>query len=312
MYFKGSVWNLLRQQSEIFNAESEGLWGFYCFDSYLQKILLNRMGAGARFSVLWGEELSFDWFRENIIQAGLFSSNKCYLVYNAERLDAGVRKIMMEQAGWSGRAMVLCFSKKDKFFDELTKFSQVKCLHIEPPRFWEGEKLLSFLCEQMRIPLDQKVKGYLLDAIPHNISDFVHTLKFLSLNAPERGELSIQEVEKLIDSKELNRFQLADLLSLKNFKEFYSILVEKKADFNTYRSLFAFMQTHLLKLGEPSYIEKKARLSQYDRGILSYAKNWSTDEIRIQLRRMGDWEIRAKRRDPFLFPLLRSKFVSFR
>ena len=307
MHFKGLPWDFLRKHPGL---SAGGIWGLYCSDFYLQKLLLNRMGAGA-FSVLWGEEVSFDWFRDNIVNSGLFPCGKNWLVYNPEHIEGMLKEAMLEHEDWEGRTMLLCFSKKDKFFDQISKASGAKSFHIELPRFWEGEKTLDFLCEQMRIPLTRHVKRYLLDSLSHKIPDLVQALKFLWLNLPEEGALSRKEAERLIESRELDPFRLADLLASKKFKEFYGTLVKKRIHFDLYRSVFAFMQTHLLKLGDPTYGEKKSRLSRYDRGILAHSKNWSKEEIRIQLRRMGEWEICAKRKDPFLVPRLRYSLVKF-
>ena len=307
MHFKGLPWDFLRQYEGL---PKEGAQGFYCFDFYLQRLLLSKMGVGD-FSVLWGEEVSFDWFRDNILHATLFSDGGSYLVYDSERLGAEIKEAILEHQHWEGRTMMLCFSKKSDFFDKLSKVAGAKCSHIEAPRFWEGGRLLDFLCEQMRLPLGRDVKNYLLEATSHSVSDFVQVLKFLSLNAPEGGELSRGEVERLVESRELNPFHLAELLASKKFAEFYRELVEKRVDFDTYRSTFSFMQTHLLKLGDPSYTQKKSRLSQYDREILARSKDWSKDEVCLQLRRMGEWEICAKRRDPFLLVRLRCSLVSF-
>ena len=308
MHFKGLPWDFLHKHSLLLKRVEKGLWGFYCSDFYLQKILLSRMGM-EQFSVRWGEDVTPDWFRDNIIHVGLFSTNTNYLIYGAEHLSRESREVILKYSIQDGQKILLCFSKKEKFFDEISKTCGATLLHIELPRFWEGEKTLNFLCEQMRLSMAGKAKQYLLDALPNKIPNFVQVLKFLSLNASSGRELSKREVVELVEDGELSPFDLADMLSLKKFKEFYGALVEKRVDFDTYRSIFSFMQTHLLKLGEPGYAEKKSRLSRYDRNILSRSKNWSEDEIGIQLRCMGEWEILAKKRDPFLHSILRRRHI---
>ena len=310
MRFKGAPWDFLRQYPSLRKGTRGGLWGFYCVDAYLQKLLLGRMGV-EDFSIRWGEDATFDWFRDNVINSNLFSTNGNYLIYNAEHLEEGVREAILQHSNWEGKTILLCFSKKDKFFVEISKLAATKFLHIESPRFWEGEKLLNFLCEQMKLQLTHEVKNYLLNTVSHEIPDLIQILKFLSLNIPRKGILSRSEVEKLIEPKELNPFHLAKLLSLKKFKEFYGALLEKRIAYDTYRSTFSFMQIHLLKLGDPRYVEKKSRPSKYDQDILRSSKDWSGDEIRTHLRLMGEWEIYAKKRDPFLITFLRCHRLAF-
>ena len=309
MHFKGLPWDFLRQHSHLMKGGEGGFWGFYCGDFYLQKILLNRMGV-ENFSVHWGEDLTYEGFRDSIVNRGLFSARKNHVVYSAERLRGEVKDAILQYLPREGLTILLCFSKKEKFFDKMSQNSGAKLLQIEPPRFWEGEKTLNFLCEQMKLRLANEAKSYLLDALPNKIPDFIQVLKFLSLNVPSDGELSRSRVEKLVEMRELDPFRLADILSTKKFKEFYGMLVEKRVDFDTYRSIFSFMQTHLLKLGDPGYARKKSRLSRYDRNILSHSANWSAEEVGIQLKRMGEWEIQAKKRSPFLHTHLRYHYMS--
>ena len=307
MHFKGLPWDFLHSD---FVPRESGICGFYCSDFYLQKLLLGRMFSG-KFSVLWGRDVSFDWFRDNIVNSSLFSTQGKYLIYDSEHIGTEVKQAILEHRDWEDKGILLCFSKKEGFFKELSKLSGAGCVHIEPPRFWEGEKLLKFLCEQMKVPMSHDAKSYFLDAVPFKIRDFIQTLKFLSLNVPQEGELSRKMVEELVEPKELNLFVLASFLSSKKFEEFYGRLVKKRVNYDTYRSVFSFMQTHLLKLGDTGYMEKKSRLSKYDREILTYSKCWSEDEIRMQLRGMGEWEIRAKMRDPFLVSRLRCHLLGF-
>ena len=94
-------------------------------------------------------------------------------------------------------------------------------------------------------------------------------------------------------------------MDLKNIKIFYRLILERITDFEEQRSLFSFMQTHLLKLADVSYTKKKGRLSKYDREILSHAPLWNKQEIRSQLMRMGELEIYAKQRDLKIYEKIR-------
>ena len=309
MHFKGLPWDFVHKHFNLMKGLGGGLWGFYCGDFYLQKILLNRMGV-ENFSVRWGENLTLEHFRDNIVNGGLFTTNKDHLIYNSERLCREVKEAVLQHSPQEDSRILLCFSKKEKFFDKMSQVSGARLLQIESPRFWEGEKTINFLSEQMKLRLSGGAKSYLLDALPNKVSDFVQVLKFLSLNVSSETVLSQGQVEDLVKTRELNPFHLADMLSLKKFKEFYETLVEKRFDFDTYRSIFSFMQTHLLKLGEPEYAKKKSRLSQYDRNILLHSKNWSEDEVDTQLKHMGEWEILAKKRSSFLYTRLRCYHIN--
>ena len=98
----------------------------------------------------------------------------------------------------------------------------------------------------------------------------------------------------------------------KKFKPFFESVSQAPLNFESFRSLCSFMQTHLIKLADPSYIKGKAKPSQYDKKILSESKLWKSAELRRSLRFFGELEILAKSKNREVFDRLRRLRMKFK
>ena len=113
----------------------------------------------------------------------------------------------------------------------------------------------------------------------------------------------------MIHPRHLDHFKMASLFEEKKWKAFFEVLVKAPYDFDTLRSFFAFMQTHLGKLLDPSYAEQKSRPSQYDKRILSHSRRFKREELLKGLRFFGRLELLCKQKSPRVNDILRRRWI---
>lgn len=249
-------------------------------------------------------ELSRDWIDEEFQTLSLFGGADCFFIHQAQDLKADILD-QLSSLGLSDRFIILCYEADGVSWKKLIKDAVVATLVIEPPRFWEISKLLDFVANYLRLPLSYAAKAWILDALENNLSVFYNTATVLKLNFPESKEISLNEVKSLFTLDKLDQFALASLFARKKFSDFYDRLVMLEGDFNKMRGFFNFMQGHLTKLADTSYLAQKPRLTQYDKDLQSTSKLWTTDEIIIEIQRFNQWEIQSKSKDSFLWNDLR-------
>ena len=72
---------------------------------------------------------------------------------------------------------------------------------------------------------------------------------------------------------------------------------------------FAFMQKHMGKICDSSYLNSKKKLSKYDRQILSCSKIWKKDDAMRSIDYFKDLEVEARLRKPLLSQRLRRDYL---
>jgi len=122
----------------------------------------------------------------------------------------------------------------------------------------------------------------------------------LTLNYYKKPEISEKDVAALLPVSRINQFEMASMFSSKKTSIFYESLMKSDADINIYFEFFAFMQSHIMKLLDPSYINKKPRPTKYDKEILAHTALWERKELMRELRRFGKLEILCKKKSPDL------------
>src|SRR5690606_17590964 len=122
---------------------------------------------------------------------------------------------------------------------------------------WEFNKLLDFVCSYLRLPLSFEAKTWILEAMENNLANFYNSCCLIKINHPEAKEVSLKEVRELLTTEKLDQFQLASLIARKKNKEFYEKLTALEGDFEKMRGFFMFMQSHLVKMADTSYLGKK-------------------------------------------------------
>jgi hypothetical protein len=165
---------------------------------------------------------------------------------------------------------VLAFETENQTWKKLIKENRIPTLVIEAPRFWEINKLLDFVGSYLRLPLSFESKNWILDSIENDLSSFYNTCTVLKLNYPESREIKIDEVKSLFTLDRLDQFSMASSFARKKFDVFFDRLTQLEGDFEKMRQFFNFMQSHLIKMADTSYLSKKPRLTQYDKDLQGY------------------------------------------
>jgi hypothetical protein len=236
-----------------------------------------------------GKELTPNWVEDNLINPGLFSNESCYLVLNSEEINEKVQEILMELC-LTNSHLLLSFLKNSKLFKKLSEKKEVDCYLIEPPSFWEFEKLLDFFSNEIKIHLPQDIKKYLLANIENESGNLINALKLLKITFGNKNP-NLKEISLLIPPKKIDFFLMASLYSKKQKKEFFSKLLEiSPEDFN-WHQFISFMIGHLIKLLDPSALSSA---KSYEREIISHSKLWTKEELIAEIKLFGDIQTQVK------------------
>ena len=296
----------------------EGVFGPYalsCYDPFLEKIFLNSIPShfleDGKWVVLNPDEVTVDWLEDNLNSFDFFSSSQSYKVLMSENLSPTVQEYLLEKdLDWGNRYFLMSFQKENKFFDKLKKKAEVQSYKIKSPNFWDYDKLMKFLCEQMSIPLSFQVQRFLVETIPSEAAEYVHVLKQIALLGIPLKQVTVEHVKKEIHDHKFDNFLLARLWGSKRHEEFFKRLLPFSHDQVEMIKFFSFLQSHILKMCDLSYIEaKKTKPSKYDKEIEVHSKMWTGAELRDELRFFGQCEILAKQKSKELTQNLRLRLI---
>lgn len=298
MFSKWFPWDFVKNNPTTIEEQHKGVIVLWSFDPFVEKMLLSRIPKH-QFSeglvTITGNDFTVDWIEENLNTMDMFAGNTSYQILLADQIPQKTRTWLLEnQLDLGDRRLIFCFRSDSTFLKSLEKNVPGIYLKVEAPRFWENGKLLTFLADQLGIRLVYDVHAYLLEAVPNTVGDFVNALKTIGLNCP--GQIDLKTVRELIQPGRIDQFKLASMLAGKKRVAFFKDLVEIDSNFDDLRSLFSFMQGHLLKLLDPSYIKKKSRPSKYDQEIMAHSRLWSKTELLCEMKTMGELEILAKKK----------------
>lgn len=263
-------------------------------------------GLEARPTQITGNEVTLEWAEDQFLSLGLFGNSESFLINRPDEMPAASKEFFLrDDLILDGRFVAFAFHADSAYCKKLLKAAEMNHVQIEAPRFWESAKLLDFLCGHLRLPLKLEAKQYLLEAVEPEFMDLHDACRLIKLNYPEATEVKLAQVQELVGHERLDQFALATELGKKSWKAFFDRLLEVEHEPTRLVQVFAFLQGHLLRIADPSYLQGKARLSQYDKEIQTLSKLWRPAEVRQTLRRLQGWEIGAKSKDPLLLSELR-------
>ncbi len=116
-------------------------------------------------------------------------------------------------------------------------------------------------------------------------------------------------MQELLEVERLDQFALASLFCRRKRLEFYHKVIQLQGDFDKMRSLFNFMQSHLIKVMDPSYLNQKPRPSSYDKDIQSTSKLWKPNELLAAIEEFNHWEILSKSKKSLLWTELNQAYL---
>jgi DNA polymerase III delta subunit len=312
MHSKWKIWDYFKNYKTGIDSSS-GIYAFQVFDPLISSLLRQKFPRELfyeqKLPVFTGKDLSLCWFEDNYQTLGLFGNQESYVITQAETLSAESKEFLLNSdLIMDGRFLILFFDKADSLYKELIKKENVNGIEIQAPAFWESDKLLEFLAELLKVQLSYEAKNIILSYVEHTCLEFHNLLTKLSVNYGDKS-ISKEMLAEVIEKNRIDNFELAKLFGHKKMKDFYSLLVELDPDYEDLRSLFYFLQTHMIKVADPSFIYDKKRKTKYDDQILGQSKLWRADELKHALNFLKNIEMQSKIKNPFIKEELRSAYL---
>jgi len=300
MHFSLPPWTFFPELDKNLLKNKGNFLGVSVKDPYLEALFihfLKRNEVYKGFISVEGKAIDSDWFDRNLGSFDLFSSNETIVITKAEHLVPDVAARFIEDYSKVTRRLVLVFSSKSGFYQKCIKKLQDDLFFtITQPRFWEKETFFRFLSKTLNIRLSREVESYLIKSLPDKSSDYVRAFNILRLHfGNDCRSIALEKVQELIPPEFLDSFFLADLYSEKKQKLFWNKLIDLEASGTSLQEFFGFMQSHLLKLSDPSYVDGKKTLNSYDKKIIAQSRLWRKSELHSSIRSFGELQVEAKR-----------------
>ncbi len=295
-----SPWEFKRSNPFFLGPEA-GLHAYYCFDPYVERLLLNKIPKdqfeGNVLHRIHSSEITRDWLESKLLTLDLFATNDSYLVIQADGLSSDAKEWLLENEVPKDLYFILSFGKNAKFVTELSKKQAGHYFSIQAPPFWKMSDYLQFLCDELAVPLSYQALNWLLESVPNETADFVNALKLIKLNFSSPANTSIEEISRVILAARFDSFKLASLYARKEKQAFYRELLAGELVPTELIKFFGFMQGHLFKMLDTSYLnymKKGKRPSPYDKEILVHTKKWTGEELKKSMRHFSQLQILAK------------------
>ena len=308
MHSKWQIWDFFSS----FNRESfrtqEGILALNTFDPVCLKIVKDYLFRSLDDKIIhhkMASEVTRNWIEEEFQALSLFGNSENFFIHQAQDLNSDIMSLISELE-ITGRLLILSFENEQASWKKLVKENKIPTLTVESPRFWEFNKLLDFVCSYLRLPLSFESKTWILEAKENNLGNFYNSCCLIKLNYPDSKDISLKEVKELLTTEKLDQFQMASLMARKKGREFYEKLIALEGDFEKMRGFFMFLQSHLIKMADTSYLGQKPRLTNYDKDLQNTAKLWKSSELMKEIEKFNRWELLCKKKDSLLWHELKS------
>ena len=304
-------WDLKKNRPELIS--DKGFVALYCSDPYIERIALSWLPnvLKKQLHLKWAHEINLDWLENEYLGADLFGERAKYRILESEKLSKNVSQSLLEgNYDFEENFLLLSFSKKKGLYEKLIKQDFCDGLEVKEPPFWMSDKFFDFLCESGGIHIHFKTKEWILENIPHESSELMRAIKLVAMNNLSEFPGN-SELEKILSPERIDIFKLSEIYTKKEFIKFYEEILAKKLVQDSYLSFFRFMQSHFIKLGDVSYIEKKKRPSKYDRTLKNFSKSWTLQEISIEIQKFSELEILSKHSPKRVLSELRNQYYSY-
>ncbi len=310
MFSSWNAWDYFSTKREF--ANDSGVYCLKSFDTFIEKIILDTVDySDSQKIVKIADEVSVDFLVESIESLDLFSTHKTLLVLFAEQLSNEVKEYILSDSFSTGdNRIILVFSNKEKgHFLSLKKNSKFSGLEIEPPKFWEVQKLLDLLMKITKVWLNYDCQQVVLEYSENDCGTLINLLKKIGLNFKDTKTVTPEQIKEAITNNKIDQFYLASFFSQKRLEDYYKDLFYLRPDFESLRSIGSFMQGHITRLLDPSYIDKKPRASKYDKEIQAGSRLWSKEELELESNFFNEIELMAKSKSPFIMDKIRIKYL---
>jgi hypothetical protein len=303
MHSKWQIWDFFSSVQKDFLSECQGVIALNTFDPICLKLAKDYLTRGMGNRVLhykMAAEVSKGWIEEEFQTLSFFGGQDNFFIHQAQDLPADVLELILKLE-LQGRFILLSFETDNAAWKKILKDARVETLQVEAPKFWEPNKLLDFVCTYLRLPLSYESKSWMLEAMENNLPTFYNSASLLKLNYPEAAEVNLAQVKELLTLEKLDQFALASLYARRKPREFFERLIPLLGDFDRMRGFFNFLQSHLIKMMDPSYLSQKPRLTQYDKDLQNTSKLWKPQELAREVERFNRWELMCKKKESLLW-----------
>ena len=285
----------------------------YSYDPFLERMALGLLPreTGVRRIVVSLDEIDNEWLESRFFSDDLFSDEESYFFFQGSGTDKRLREQIFHSLHQIAAKRVLFVCRGDAlFFKQLCKSEYVLGHWIKEPPFWQHNRLFDLLSRLLKVGVASDVREYLLDVAKGGVQEVVNALKIIRLNFPVADSVTLEAVRELVAPGAADHFRLAHSYGNREFLSFYRNLLSCDLSFDGYRSLMAFLQSHLIKVYDTGYLGLKERLSRYDRAVLEQGRQWSDkDELAGHIQKISEWEVLAKQRHVLLKPWLRRAYL---
>lgn len=310
MHSNWKIWDFFHARKKIEGDKGHKLIAFQTFDPFAFRVLKEHLVQSnleeIKFKTVIGKDVTSHWLEDNFLSLGLFGNSDSYLILGAEQLSRECRDILAapEKLILEDCFLLLDFSKEEELLKKLKKSDHAEVVKIDAPAFWENDKLLDFLCGVKKVYLSHRAKNLIIEKSSPDIATYFNVLTQIDINFPEKLDISAEEIAPLVQKSKIDQFELAEMFASKRFKHFYEKLLYLE-DLEEMRRIFVFLQSHLLKVFDPSYLEKKSKHTKYDKQIMSQNRAWHGDALKKAIKYFGELEFMAKTKDPLMLARLK-------
>ena len=313
MLSKWKLWDFFKANARSVSPERKGIYAVRCFDPIVMKLFKDQIPKNyfedEKLNIMMGKELSVAWLEENLQTLGLFGNSQSYLVHFAQDIPKDAQELILSgELLVDERYLILSFSEQCDFFKALCDKDEVSGIEIQEPMFWETREFLEFFSSLTGVYLDYRASQKLQESLEATCSNYLNVLEQLKINFGTEA-ITVEKLDEVLTKEKLDQFLLAEMFGSKKFTNFYKNLLDVETDNISLLRFFAFMQKHMGKICDPSYLDAKKKLSKYDRQILSCSKIWKQTEALRSIEYFKELEVDAKLSAPLLRQKIRRAYL---
>lgn len=311
MHSSWQIWDFFSRSNKDIFSSFNGIYAINTFDPVCLKMVqdyLRKHLSGKNFYIKMPQEISKSWLEDEFQTLSFFSSSDNFFIHQADQVSTDIISLISE-FNLSDRCIFLSFESIGPAWKKILNNENVTKIQIESPRFWEFNKLLDFVCAYLRVPLSFEAKNWILSNQESTLTNFYNCCFLIKLNYPDIAEIGLVQVKSLFRAEKFDQFYAASLYSKKKKTEFFSLIIGLEGDFEKLRNIFHFLQHHMIKMMDTSYLSSKHRLTKYDKELQSTSILWSRSEILSELEKLVELEIRCKKKDQFIWHELKCSYL---
>ncbi len=303
MHSKWQIWDFFSSYHKDTLRSFEGVLAINTFEPMCLKMVKDHLLREVNDKIIhhkMASDVTKAWIQEEFESLNLFGNQESFFIHEANDLSSELIEIL-GKLNLQDRFIILSFESDHSAWKKILKENKITTLMIEPPRFRDYNKLLDFVCSYLRLPLSFEARNWILDSLENDLGTFYNAVFLVKINFPDEREIDLYQVKDLLLLDKLDRFKLASHFSRKQLAPFFDKLVELQGDFDKMRGFFMFLQSHIVKMLDPSYLSKKPYLTQYDKEIQSTSRIWKSLELIEQLRLFNHLEVLCKKKDEMIW-----------